>query len=131
MTNITVKPVHCSAKVEVTRELVHELRAVQQRGISFHAAWKAYPTFQEVGLSRSQALCLWELTRLGEAPCNSDYETIIRLQCRCDIERGGIAWIEFIGTDFRFTPKDRWLIGLSDSPNYQYLHMAVRAIRRL
>jgi len=131
MVNITIEPVHSSKTVGVIPESVFELRIAQHQHTSFHKAWHKFRVFRETGFSQSQALCLWELVRLGEKSWNSDWETMIRLRLSCRIQRGGKAWIEFNGKDLRFTPKDRWLIGLSDRPSYQYLHLAVRAIHRL
>jgi len=130
MAIITIDLAHCPDKLDVVPALVDEIHFIQKRRYSFEKIWSFTQTFQEVGLSRAQAYCLWVLLLFDASQQASEYDTLVKLGLTCKIEADGIAWVEIDRKDLRFTPEDRWLIGIGDTPHYQYLDLAARAARK-
>jgi hypothetical protein len=131
MAIITIDLAQCPDKLDVVPALVDEIHFIQQRRYSFEKIWSITQTFQEVGLSRAQANCLWELLLFDTSQQRSEYDALVKLGLTCQIEADGIAWVEIDRKDLRFTPEDRWLLGIEDTPHYQYLDLAVRAALKI
>jgi len=127
MAVITIDLAQCPDKLDVVPALVDEIHFIQQRRFSFDKIWSLTQTFQEVGLSRAQAYCLWVLLLFDASQQASEHDTLVKLGLTCKIEVDGVAWVEIDRKDLRFTPEDRWLIGVEDTPHYKYLDLAVRA----
>jgi hypothetical protein len=128
MVAIRIEAAHAPDTLDVPLALARNLRLTQRDGISFKESWDEELTFQELGLDRSQAHCLWDLVEFDTTQQTSEFETLLQLGCTCTVQSDGIAWFEFAGRDLRFTPQNRWSIGLNARPRFKYLHLAVSAL---
>jgi len=128
MIAIAINPAHADDEMLVPFELVRHLRLLQHDGISFELAWDSPPTFQEVGLSRAQAHCLWELVQYDSSQQTSEYETLLAMECLCEVGKDGVGWVILTDKELRFTPESRWVMEGDIERRFQYFHLAGTAI---
>jgi hypothetical protein len=128
MPAISIKLANADGELDIPLELVRHLRLLQDVDITFENAWASPPAFQEVGMSRAQAFCLWELVLYDTTQQTSEYESLLEWECFCDIDEEGVGWVLFTDKELRFTPESRWLIDRSNRPGFQYFFLAAQAV---